>query len=151
MITATVLEEINRLLKVDGKPTKSQEYRRQCVRTTSPTKSIEKDETSTCVEELWSLGRKLEWRRSGRLVQSFTGEGEILEALWANFLPNLICIVIRETERLRIYSVTGEQFLVSQYHYLSIVEVAKPLPEGQKFRQDFSKCPLKFVENLCNS
>ena len=114
MITATVLEEINRLLKPDGKSTKPQEYRRQSVRTISSTKSTETDgdETSNCVEELWSLGRKLEWRRSGRLVQSFTGEGAILQALWANFLPNLTCIVIRETERLRIYSVTGEEFLV---------------------------------------
>ena len=36
MITATVLEEINRLLKIDGKPTKSQEYRRQCYTPTDP-------------------------------------------------------------------------------------------------------------------
>ena len=69
--------------------------------------------SASCVEELWSRGKKLEWKRSGRLVQSFTCESEILEALWVDFQPSLTCIVMREAERLTIYAETGEEFLVS--------------------------------------
>jgi hypothetical protein len=63
----------------------------------------------------------LEWKRSGRLVQSFTGEGDILEAVWTTFMPNLNCIVIRETERLRIYAESGEEFLV-RHCYLKVLQ-----------------------------
>jgi hypothetical protein len=123
MICASVIEEINRLTK----PTKpEEEYRRQCVRTVCSTKNDEKvenvdSESPSCIEELWSVGKKLEWKRSGRLVQSFTGEGDILEAVWTTFMPSLNCIVIRETERLRIYAESGEEFLV-RHCYLKILQ-----------------------------
>lgn len=114
MISAAVIEEINRLSsKNESRTSQTSEYCRQCVRS-SKVQTVDGDEKgSKCVEELWSIGKKLEWKRSGRLLMSFTGEGDVLQALWANFLPNLTCIVIRELERLRIYAESGEEFLVS--------------------------------------
>ena len=114
MISAAVIEEISRLSsKNESKTSKTSEYIRQCVRCSTDQTVDGEEKSSKCVEELWSIGKKLEWKRSGRLLMSFTGEGDVLQAIWANFLPNLTCIVIRESERLRIYAESGEEFLVS--------------------------------------
>ena len=111
MISASVYEEINRKPKGDIKSSKAREIYRQACRTIN---STEDDGSSDCIEELWSFGNKLEWKRAGKLVLSFSTEGDILQALWANFLPDLKCIVIREAKRLRIFAEAGEEYLVSQ-------------------------------------
>jgi hypothetical protein len=114
MISAAVIEEISRQAKSRDKGSKVGEFRRQNCRIVN-CPNVDDDISSPCVEELWSFGKKLEWKRSGRLLQAFTGEGEILEAIWADFMPTLTCIVIRETERLRIYAESGEEFLVKSF------------------------------------
>ena len=125
MISASVIEEINRKAKssssscsgVDKKCSSDvADVRRQHCRRVDRFcgQNASSSSTSSCVEELWSRGRKLEWKRSSRLVQSFTCESEILEALWVDFQPSLSCIVMREAERLIVYAETGEEFLVSR-------------------------------------
>ena len=72
------------------------------------------------VEELWLLGRnRVEWRRGGKTVKVFTGQSTTLQALWTNFISdcktssNMECIVVREKERLRVYSKGGQEFFVA--------------------------------------
>ena len=73
------------------------------------------------VEELWIVGeRQVEWRRGAKTVKIFTGQRIALQALWTRFISGcttiksiLDCIVIREKERLRVYSEGGREFLVS--------------------------------------
>ena len=116
MISASVIEEISRQAKssdVNSKTVDVGDVRRQHCRRVQRLGVKNVSPSSSCVEELWSRGRKLEWKRSGRLVQSFTCESEILEALWVDFQGNLTCIVMREADRLIIYTEAGEEFLVS--------------------------------------
>ena len=76
---------------------------------------------SGTVEELWIIGeRQVEGRRAAKTIKTFSSERIALQALWTKFVNTptspesyLDCIVIREKERLRIYSDGGREFLVA--------------------------------------
>lgn len=65
-----------------------------------------------CEESLWSCRTQLLWRRDNQLIRSFTCENVIQQALWATFVPNQTCIVIREEKRLVFYSESGQEHAV---------------------------------------
>jgi hypothetical protein len=66
-----------------------------------------------CEESLWSCHKQLLWKRDNQLIQSFTCENVILQALWTTFLPSQTCIVIREEKRLIFYSESGQEHAVN--------------------------------------
>ena len=75
----------------------------------------------SAVEELWIVGkRQVEWRIGGKPIKRFSGQETALQAMWTTFSRDckapmriMDCIVIREKERLRIYSNSGTEFLVA--------------------------------------
>ena len=72
------------------------------------------------VEELWVVGdKKVEWRKGGKTVKVYSGQNLTLQALWTSFISdcktsnNMEYVVIRERERLRVYSEGGQEYFVA--------------------------------------
>lgn len=76
------------------------------------TSSWNRDDFRGCDDELWRTQNRVEWRKhDGKICKAFSGE--CLQSLWAVFEPDLHCIVIRESSRLRIYAESGQEYLVA--------------------------------------